>query len=126
MKIEPVYLILIVGASLLVGALGGVLFGVQLGQQMIWNGLAISLSGSNVELNMELNETEIVDLAYNKLEPYLNIVTNNSVINNFNTNGVDIDIPYNSTDINLFGSQSIEPQVDTITNSTKTFFQWSR
>ncbi len=44
-----------------VGIITGVALGMNAQQRMIFEGLAIVLSGSNVDINIDLNETELVN-----------------------------------------------------------------
>jgi len=56
------WLIILIGVLIfLVGIILGIALGMDAQQRMIFEGLAIALSGSNVDINIDLNETELVN-----------------------------------------------------------------
>jgi hypothetical protein len=61
MKINNKLFIGIVILSLLVGCVVGNILGIQAGQRMLFEGVAIAMSGSNTNITINLNETELVN-----------------------------------------------------------------
>jgi hypothetical protein len=71
MKINNTLFIGIVILSLLVGCVTGTIIGIQAGQNMLFEGMAIALSGSNTNITIDINETELVNQANKTLIPEL-------------------------------------------------------
>ena len=48
-------------ACLMVGTICGISIGIQKGQYMLFEGLAIGLKDSNINVTIDLNETQIIE-----------------------------------------------------------------
>jgi len=55
----------------LIGFIIGHFIGVYDGQMLLFQGVGTILGGSNNTLNIDLNETQMVDRTYEKMEPFL-------------------------------------------------------
>jgi len=55
----------------MVGVISGIAIGIKTGQMMLFEGMAVALHGSNMNITIDLNETEIIKGINETLVPVL-------------------------------------------------------
>ena len=76
MKISVQIFIVLLLISFLIGLAVGTPLGMQKGQYMLFEGLNKAFDGANVEVNIDLNETQIVEETMEFIIPLLNQTIN--------------------------------------------------